>query len=277
VLRAAARVEGTYDAAEYAAIAAVHEPHSELYGLSVNGSGGEVFRNYWWGERHVGRKGGGAGGELLRRFAGAAVPPPFLADARDPAEHFRGVLDRALAGLEDLPLPAQFDHAYLHLRMRCWQGAIASATNEIWPTVSPLLLRRPLETLYRLDDRERLDRRLIRSILLSFPVPFRTTPLATGFPPLAPSARNLWRFVPGALELPVHLWRRARARFRRGRPEPGTAGPLLASGASDFLRPREMALLPLLDGARLEAFLERPSSPLLGRLIALEWAAREAR
>jgi hypothetical protein len=52
---------------------------------------------------------------------------------------------------------------------------------------------------------------------------------------------------------------------------------LLESGAADFLRPREMALRPLLEEARLEACLARPSFPLLGRLIALEWAAREAR
>lgn len=280
VLQAAARVEGTYDAAEYAAIAAIHEPHSAMFGLSVNGSGGEVFRNYWWDKGHMGRKEGDAAGGLLRRFAGAAAPTPFLKDSlkRDPAEHFRGVLERTLAGLEGSTLPARFDHAYLHLRMRCWQGAIASATNEFWPTLSPLLLRRPLETLYRLDERERLNHRLIRAILLSFPTPFHTTPLATGFPPLAPAPGNLWRFAPGALALPGNLWRRLRDRL--GRPDPrslASARALLESGAADFLRPREMALRSLLEEARLEAFLARPALPLLGRLIALEWAAREAR
>ncbi|MFI5403613.1 MAG: hypothetical protein ACHQ1G_11805, partial [Planctomycetota bacterium] len=129
-------------------------------------------------------------------------------------------------------------------------------------------------------DRERLDHRLIRAILLSFPPPFHTTPLATGFPPLAPGPLNLWRFAPGALAQPVHFWRRVRDRLRRGRPDPrslGSVRALLESGAADFLRPREMALRPLLEAARLEAFLARPSFPLLGRLIALEWAAREAR
>lgn len=282
VLKAAARVEGTYDAAEYAAIAAVHEPHSSLADLSVNGSGGELFRNYWWDARHVGRKEGDAPGELLRRFTGAVALPPFLAAAqsRDPATHFRGVLERALEGRAGDSLPALFDHAYLHLRMRCWQGAIASATNEFWPTVSPLLLRRPLETLYRLDDRERLGHRLMHALLLSFPEPFHTVPLATGFPPLAPAAANLWRFAPGLLGLPGQFRNRARARLRRGRADPAAAGPakaLMDSGARDFLRPREMALRPLLDDARLEGFLVRPSSPFLGRLIALEWALREAR
>jgi hypothetical protein len=263
VLRAAARVEGTYDAAEYASIAAVHEPHSKLFDLSVNGSGGEVFRNYWWDESHLGRSAGDAAGELVRRFAYNAVPTP-LPGKRDAAAHFREVLGRTLAGRAGDPLPALFDHAYLHLRMQCWQGAIASATNEFWPTLSPLLLARPLETLYRVPDRERLDRALLRSLLLSFPRPFHTTPLATGFTPVP---CGLWRNLPGVLGLPGQYWERARARFAR--PDPGPALALLASGAGDFLRPEEMVLGL---GSPVP-----PSLPLVGRLIALEWALREAR
>jgi hypothetical protein len=274
VLRAAARVEGTYDAAEYASILAIHEPHSRLFELSVNGSGGEVFRNYWWDERHLGRKEGDAAGELVRRFTFNAAAPPFLAEPRAAAAHFRAVLDRTLRGRAGDPLPALFDHAYLHLRMQCWQGAIASATNETWPTLSPLLLKRPLEVLYRLPDRDRLGLRLFRALLLSFPGPFHTTPLATGFPPAGGPLRSL----PGLLGLPVQWWERVKGRLRRGQPDPGPSPALMASGAADYLRPGEMALAPLLDARRLAEFLEKPTSlALLGRLLALEWALREAR
>jgi hypothetical protein len=71
-----------------------------------------------------------------------------------------------------------------------------------------------------------------------------------------------------------------RARLARGRADPASAAAaraLVASGAADLLRPREMALLPLLDAGRLEQFLAAPTLPLLGRLVALEWALREAR
>jgi asparagine synthase (glutamine-hydrolysing) len=274
VLRAAARVEGTYDAAEYASILAVHEPHSELFDLSVNGSGGEVFRNYWWDRSHLGRKVGDAAGELVRRFTHNVALPPFLAEPRDASVHFRAVLERTLAARAGDPFPALSDHAYLHLRMQCWQGAIASATNETWPTLSPLLLLRPLKALYRLPDEERLGLRLIRTLLLSFPGPFHLTALATGFPP----AGGFFRSIPGLLGLPAQYGERLKGRLRRGRPDPGPAPALLKSGAADYLRPGGMALAPFLDAARLEAFLAQPTSlAVLGRLLALEWALREAR
>lgn len=284
VLRAAARVEGTYDAAEYAAIAAVHEPNSTIGELSVNGSGGEVYRNYWWDERHVGRTEGDPAGELVRRFAASAIVPRF-AEPRDAGRHFREVLARTLEARAGDPLPALFDHAYLHLRMQCWQGAIASATNQIWPTLSPLLLARPLSVLYRVPDRERLNGRLFHALFRSFPGPFRTTRLVTGFPPMDPALTNFWRFVPGLFGLPAQYWGRARERLLRGRPRPDdgeAVRALMASGAADFLRPREMALRPFLDEKRLDEFLALAAGegtvPLrfVGRLVALEWALREA-
>ncbi len=284
VLRAASRVEGTYDAAEYAAIAAVHEPNSAIGEFSVNGSGGEVYRNYWWDERHVGRTDGDAVGELVRRFAAAAIAPRF-AEPRDAGRHFRDVLARTLEARAGDPMPALFDHAYLHLRMQCWQGAIASATNQIWPTISPLLLARPLSVLYRVPDRERLHGRLFRSLMRSFPGPFRTTPLVTGFPPMEPALTNFWRFVPGLFGLPAQYWGRARERFLRGRPRPDdgeAVRALMAAGAADFLRPRDLVLRPLLDARRLDEFLavaiREGTVPLrfVGRLVALEWALREA-
>ncbi len=285
VLAAAARVDGEYDAIEYAAIAAIHEAHSAEYGMSVNGSGGEVFRNYWWTRRHLGRTGGDAAGALLRRFTHALSLPPFLPAAPDPSAHFRAMLDEVLAARGGEPLPALFDHAYLHLRMQCWQGAIGSATNEIWCNASPLLLRRPLQVLYRLPPEERLGGRLLRRILGGCDVPFRHVPLASGFPPLPIDAGTLVRFLPGALRWPASVVRRARAKWGRRDRDPEAAtlvDSLMAGGAGDWLEPRSMALLPLLDRPRYEGFLAASRGapgvpvPLLGRLISFEYAARAA-
>ncbi len=285
VLAAAARVDGEYDAIEYAAIAAIHEPHAAEYGMSVNGSGGEVFRNYWWTSQHLGKTGGDVAGALLRRFTHALLVPPFLPAAPDPAAHYRAMLEAALAPRRGEPLPVLFDHAYLHLRMQCWQGAIGSATNEIWGNSSPLLLRRPLEVLYRIPSAERLHGNLLRKILGGLAAPLRQVPLASGFPPLPLRARHLPRLLPGALRWPASVVRRAKAKWWRRERDPHE-GALLArwraGGAGDWLAPASMASLPLLDRARYEAFLDALRSgpgvplPLLGRLISFEYAARAA-
>jgi len=285
VLDAAARVDGEYDAIEYAAIAAIHEPHSQQYGMSVNGSGGEVFRNYWWTAAHLRRGEEDVAGALLRRFTHALIATPFLPSAPDAATHYRDLLEVTLAPRAGEPLPVLFDHAYLHLRMQCWQGAIGSATNEIWGNCSPLLLRRPLEILYRIPPGQRLHGRLIRALLGRLAPPLARVPLASGFPPLPCNAPNLPRFLPGAIAWPASIARRARAKWWGGGRDPAGAAlraRLMEGGAGDWLAAPSMAVLPLLDRGRYERFLasfrggQEVPVRLLGRLISFEYAARAA-
>lgn len=286
VLKAAAQVEGEFDAVEYAAIARVHEGHAATHDASVNGSGGEVLRNYWWEEEHLG---GDRDPVALGtpRFAKFWNDPGFLAERVEGRSHFSGVVARALAGRGADPVHAQMDHIYLHLRMQCWQGAIASATNQILPNLSPLLLSRTLEAVFATDPRRRLGARLIYDLFRLYGPPFSTQRLATGWPPRPFSLTDAWRFLPGLLETPMRLRDRLRARraWRGGIDEAGAerVKALFRSGAADFFRPAEMAVAPLCDRPRLEALLQAardrgavPSS-LVGRLLATEFALRAAR
>jgi len=284
VLRAAARAEGFYDAIEYASIAAIHERHAGPYDASVNGSGGEVYRNYWWGRGNLDRTDLDPVPEANRRIAGNALEPLVLADARDPAAHYAEVLARVVRAGD--PLHLALDHAYLYLRMQCWQGAIASASNQLWPIYSPLMWRGPLETLFGVDPHHRLGGRLQHALLARFGGIYATEPLETGLPPCRPTLASAWRFVPGLVRLPLRYAPRVRRRLFGAPPAPDAdaelARDLCAGGAADWLAPKEMALLPLLDRARYDAFLALARTtgkvplPLLGRLLALELAMREA-
>jgi asparagine synthase (glutamine-hydrolysing) len=283
VLRAATRVDGGYDAIEYAATAHVHEAHAKSYDFSLNGSGGETVRRYWWHPGLLGRTVDDKIGNLLPRFRHAATPTVFLdaAHVRDANAHFHGLLSRELAGRLDESLHHIMVHAHLHLKVQPWQGAIASASNQIWPNLSIFYLRRTLDVAMRIPPRERVSARAFHAMLRRMPRPFRTSPLYTGFPPMSPDATNFWRFLPGLLRLPGRAWEH----FRGPRPDPAaavTVRHLLHREAGDFLVPREMALQPFLDRARLEDFLDAGRRhgevplPLLGRLISLEHALRAA-
>lgn len=282
VLRAAARVEGKCDAVEYAGIAAVHDRHAGRFAASLNGSGGELARSYSWNTDRN-RKLGAV--EALRHRFGAS-PPPFLARElrRDARAHFGGVLERAVAGRRDDPVRSQLDHCYLNLRMQCWQGALSTATSELWPSLAPFLFRRTLDVVYRTPERDRHATRLVHRLFRGLPAVVASEPLANGFPAVPTPA--LWRYLPGLTRTAARLWGSARGRFLPRPPDPHVTRvvkALMAGGASDFLRPREMALRGWFDETALLAFLERArkegeaSPALLGRLIALEWAAREVR
>ena len=284
VERAAIRAEGGYDALLYAGIAAVHDKHAQIYDASVNGSGGEVFRNYWWDRSTVSRP--DAPPAAAHRFAGTAQRPGFLAaeHIRDASTHFEEVVTRSLAGL-DLPAHAKLDHVYLMLRMQCWQGSIGSATNQIWPNISPLMWEAPMRVLFGADPLVRMDGHLIFELMSRFSSPFRNRLLATGFPPRRFSLPAFWRFLPGLAVAPFRLWPRVKGRLVPARPtiaDREVVRSVLATGGGDVLDPRGLHLLPLLDRARYETFLARArkegdvSRALLGRLLTLELAYRNA-
>ena len=265
-------------------IAAVHDKHAQIYDASVNGSGGEVFRNYWWDRSTVSRP--DAPPAAAHRFAGTAQRPGFLAaeHIRDASTHFEEVVTRSLAGL-DLPAHAKLDHVYLMLRMQCWQGSIGSATNQIWPNISPLMWEAPMRVLFGADPLVRMDGHLIFELMSRFSSPFRNRLLATGFPPRRFSLPAFWRFLPGLAVAPFRLWPRVKGRLVPARPtiaDREVVRSVLATGGGDVLDPRGLHLLPLLDRARYETFLARArkegdvSRALLGRLLTLELAYRNA-
>lgn len=283
VLLAAARVEGGYDAIEYAGIAAVHERHAGSFDMSLNGSGGEVARWYSWNTSRN-RRLGDPVRALMRRFG--ATPPPFMAreHQRQPSEHFRGVIQRALAGRGADPIRSHLDHCYLNLRMQCWQGALSTASSERWLCLAPFLLQRTLAVVYSAPERDRSTSHLVHRLFRRLPAPIARVPLSSGYPAVPPPFAA-WRNLPGIRRTAARMWKRGLARLGWQPPDAhanALVRALMASGGSDFLRPQEMALGWLLDDRALGAFLDRARTEgavppaLLGRLISLEWAAREA-
>ena len=292
VLDAARLSECGCEPIEYAAIASIHEPHAQRFGASINGSGGEMFREYWWGAGDLRgpRDPADAHAQGVRRMAAMALEAPFLLpEARcDLQHHFSGVMERLLAPLEDIPFHARMDHVYLYLRMQCWQGGMASAGNRIWPGVSPLMLYAPMARTFAADPAHRLSGRLFHACMAEFGPIYSHTPLDSGFPPQDLSASNAWRFLPGALRLPGVYGPKVirRVRNKLGLPEPAPAAPdprvmaLMDQGAGDILGPRA-GLRALVDGPAFDRWLQRARAgrvpaALLGRLLAFELAHRHA-
>jgi hypothetical protein len=283
VLDAASLAEGGYDSIEYAGIARIHLDHARHWGASVNGSGGEMYRNYWWDRSDLGKRIDPVE-RALPRFARTALRPTLLAGEHriDPQAHFRAVLARGCEPVKDLDAWRQLDHLYLALRMQYWQGSIAGATNRIWPAVSPLFRRAPLRAVYAAPPEVRLGSRLFFEIIATFDAPFRNLALESGFPPQPVSPFNAWRFLPGLLRVPGDFAARVKRRlFPTAESNPNAeriVAGLRATGLNDWLDPQSMALAPLLDGNELAALRDAPRPPLavLGRLIATEYALREA-
>jgi hypothetical protein len=291
-----ALADGEYDLVEYSQIRENHCRLAPQFGISINGSFGEVARGYWW--------------ELLLPWLGARGPldarkvarlrygaQPFdasifpAADRLDVVAHFAGVIERTNAGLTEFPNTFQMDHAYLMMRMQRWQGRIASSTNQIWPCLSPFLFRSVLETMLRTRAFLRWRSLLVRKMLARFQPEMAAYPLEHGFPAEPTTWKNFYRFWP----LASYFGNKVGGKLARKMGIPRASAVAPASGrfiprlalwreeaVKDLLSPAKMKLSRWLDPAALEAFFQRSKQPDFSfdeqwaRVLSLELALRAA-
>ncbi len=260
--------DGEYDAVEYSTVAANHERLAARFDVSVNGSAGEIARGRWW--EHLAPHAGArvpidARRIALARFAPHAMPRLFARDvALDFASHFTGVVERVTAGLGDLPNTTQMCWVYLAIRMRSWQGRIASSTDRIWPALSPFLTRDVLTTMLSMTKRIRRRSLVVRRMMAGKRPALARTPMSTGYPPVPFGPRTIHRFAPLAGYYGRRLARKAGAMFRKGAQElPASFAELSArrhlwldDAVRATLEPRSMASAPLFEPGVLREFLE---------------------
>src|SRR5690606_37527816 len=94
------------------------------------------------------------------------------------------------------------------MRMRSWQGRIASSTDRIWPCLSPLMFRAALEPMLRCRSDGRRRHRFARRLLRRLAPELAALPLESGGPADVPTVANAWRFLP-------EVWRRGQKAARR--------------------------------------------------------------
>ena len=193
--------DGHYELAEYYRILSIHRNLSQQFDISINGSFGEIGRGYWW-ELLFPHRGSTTTLDATRvarlRYAAAAHDASvFEAEQRlEAASHFAAVIERTNQPVRHLPNTAQMDHAYLMMRMQCWQGRIASSTNRIWPCLSPFMFRSVLEPMLASTVKLRRNGLLIRKMLVRLQPELAAWPLEHGHPAMPLRLSNVHRFLP---------------------------------------------------------------------------------
>lgn len=192
--------DGEINAFEYANIKRNQAPFVTGHAASLNGSFGEVARGYWW--ELIWPKLNACkplDGAMLSKKRFAALPFTEVFNNR-PVEslvhHLAGVVTRAVAPAQGLPLTAQMDCAYLGIRMQRWQGRIASNTNQIWPAMAPLGMTAILTPMLAAKPEARIRSLLPRHIFRKYHPALADMPLEHGFPPTEATLANLHRFTP---------------------------------------------------------------------------------
>jgi asparagine synthase (glutamine-hydrolysing) len=283
-------VDGEYDMLEYARIFNIHRQLSARFGASVNGTGGELIRGYWWSALfpRTGKRDSFNARRFARRVYASDPWAEQLLGTRFPdtlLEHFTAAISEATGDLAAHRNTSCLDNIYLSFLIHCWQARIASATNRIWPCLSPLLFRRPIEIAVSASVALRRNGRMARRLLASMDGELARLPMADGYSAM-PATALTW---------PYHLSRHASdlqgriaRRYRRVRNrtqsavggEPTLLQQLLAlEEVSDLLDPTRMLTAELYDKEKLQATIntitnQQAPAAHVGRLITLESVAR---
>lgn len=298
-LSAVRMADGEYDAFDYARILRVHRELSSKYTMSLNGSFGELARGYWW--------------ELLWPKLGSKVPLDvamvarkrfaalpydksiFAGEARFSLEnHMAEVLERTRARASELPNTTQLDWIYYTLRMQRWQGRIASSTNQLWQSFSPISFAEVLDPILATKAKGRVGSLLVRVLFERHAPGLASIPLEHGYPPCRITPFNFWRFMPLANYYAEKVWKKLAQRFGRQvvstTPDSqkaqslreSNAGLFAECGIDQWLADSRLANTGLFDNNRLQAALD-PERSLGGtaleqwrRLVTLEALLRLA-
>ncbi|MFN0087439.1 MAG: hypothetical protein ACKVX9_18765, partial [Blastocatellia bacterium] len=286
VKEAAALTDGEFDPVEYARIAEIHRFLAARFDASVNGSYGEAARGYWWELLwpHTGRRRpiDARSLAMTRYLTSAESPALFPAGAGlDLPAHLAGIIERCAAAPVVQPNTAQMDRAYLLARMQRWQGRIASATDQIWPCLSPFMFRSALEAALRTPPRHRRNNRLMRGVIHRLRPDLAAEPLESGAPALPLTLRSWPKSLPAPGVLVAKAVRKlAPLPATQGAAEPARLRLWREEEIAAALTPAGMRLGALIDAERLAAFLAASRSERFGfdaqwnRMLGLELALR---
>ena len=154
----------------YGATLDAHFRNSDGFDASINGAIGEILKGHWWELLfpYTGRQNHfDCRLVAARRFTFEGESPGLLAFSYPESltDYYAEVIRQAISGLESFPNTVLMDAVYLVLRQQKWLGRTASATDRIWPCISPYGFRLPLELAIAAPASKRVHHRMSRRLI----------------------------------------------------------------------------------------------------------------
>ena len=190
--------DGEIDVGEYYLPATVHQRTLALGMTTVNGSGGELFRGYWW-EGQAREEYGDNKINLDFLVSRILVPGQDFSIYRIPRREIELALAHQLRQIVDAAdfdggALRQIDWLYLRLRMSRWAARFYSSTVKIIPCFSPYLFAPLLEIAFSVESHEKMKNRFFIEWLKEMNPKLARLPLESGRPAIPFSLQNMFLF-----------------------------------------------------------------------------------
>jgi hypothetical protein len=193
--------DGECDLLQYGGTLEGHLRNAEGFDATVNGAIGEVLKGHWWELLfpYTGRRNHFDSHMVARRrFTFEGEVPGLLAFHYETGltDYYAEVIRQTVSGMEAFPNTALVDTVYLVIRQQKWLGRTVSATDRIWPCISPYGFRRPLELALSAPVSAKLHHRMSRRLIEYESPQLARFPLPGGYPAQPLRLATVHRFRP---------------------------------------------------------------------------------
>jgi asparagine synthetase B (glutamine-hydrolysing) len=204
VLRALELTDGEENACVYAPILWAQEFKAKDHSYSVNGLGGELYRDFWWMQEVVwGKKPAN-----LERLVTSRVLQYeydysiFSSDWRKRMENVGNVIRSKYENtISDMDVSRtyntlQIDSIYLRQKIRRWAGRTISTSNQLIRTVAPLAFKKCLEAGMSIPPKYKRNGKLVRAVIELLSPKLAQGKMLSGVPCQTLRLNNFYKFIP---------------------------------------------------------------------------------
>lgn len=188
----------------YAPILWAQEVKAKRYNFSVNGLGGELYRDFWW-VQEIGYAKKQA--NITRLIDMRVLQYEFCLDIfsekyksffADSKNIIKMVFDKSILDIDKNSTynTIQIDNIYLREKIRRWAGRMISSSNQLIPTISPLLFKKCLEAGMPVPPRHKKNGKLVKGLVENFCPEFARLKMLNGAPCQNIRRDNFVQFLP---------------------------------------------------------------------------------
>lgn len=209
VRKALALTDGEENVCNYAPILFAQEFKAGLTNISINGLGGELYRDFWWIQEVLPTRRPANLDRLLDsrvfqyEYDYSIFSKPWSLRVLDTKMLLKREFERTVAFLNNTEAfnSLQIDSIYLKQKMRRWAGRTISSSSQLLDSVAPLVFRKPLEAAMRMPPSFKRNGKLVRAVVEHHNRRFAHQRMLNGTPCEVPSIRNLIKYLPLVVDL----------------------------------------------------------------------------
>lgn len=204
VKKALSITDGEENIFTYAPILYAQEYKAHDYRYSINGLGGELYRDFWWIQEIFSLKRPANLDRLIStrilqyEYDYSILSDNWTSKMKETKDILKNLFSETIS---DMDLNGsyntlQIDNLYFRQKIRRWAGRTMSSTNQVINTLSPLTLKKCVEVALSIPPQYKRNGRLVKNIIENLSWPLSGMRMLNGSPCQNVRIWNLHKFVP---------------------------------------------------------------------------------